>query len=226
MPDIDLNLNENVVWVGAAGFSAHHDKVIILQDDYRSGMECQRCLDENHRTAHGREVSTIPCENCKGEGHYKKSEHVTVKCSQCEGQGWVICPDCGGKGGTLVMAEKTKGRPTTGTIVSIGPHVGDKCLMCRGTGFLGVPVPEGSSTPTLICSSCNGKGLTDSWKRGDKCIYPSFAGHAYDLVAVDKKGRTVPVVLLILREEEILSRMYGNLEYSQVKRSAALHTNA
>lgn len=192
MPDIATNFDENVIWIGAAGFEAHADRLIILQDDYRSGFECKTCLDEGKRTVNGREVSTVPCEDCHGTGKRPKAGNaqLSVKCSDCDGEGWRVCPDCGGKGGAIVIPDKEKGKPTTGTIVSIGPEV---------------------------------KQL---WKRGDKCIYPSFAGHAYDLEGVDQKNKVVKVTLVILRDSEILSRMWGALEQNQVKRSAALHTVA
>lgn len=189
MPDIPYDVNDNTIWVGAAGFSAHADRVIVLQDDYRSGFECPKCLDESKRTVSGREVSTVACEDCGGTGKRFKAgnNQIQVKCTECDGEGWLICPECNGKGGTIVLAENQKGRPTTGVIVSIGPEV-------------------------------------KAWSRGDKCIYPSFSGHAYDLTALDKKGKQVAVVLVILRDQEILSRMYGSLEQNQVKKSMALHT--
>lgn len=191
MPETDLKLNENIIWVGAAGFEADNDRLIVLQDAHRSGYECQTCLDENKHTVEGREVSTVPCGECHGEGRRPKAGNsdLTVKCSDCEGRGWKICPDCNGKGGAIILADKAKSRPTTGTIVSIGPDVKNR-------------------------------------NRGDKVIYPSFAGHAYDLSAITAKGKTVEVMLVILRDSEILSRMYGALEQNQVKRSAALHTVA
>lgn len=191
MSSIEQNLDNNVIWIGAAGFEADNDKLIILQDTYRSGYECQTCFDENKHTLEGREVSTVSCLECHGEGRRPKAGNadLTVKCSECGGQGWKVCPECKGKGGSIVMPEKEKGRPTTGTIVSIGPEVKNR-------------------------------------KLGDKVIYPSFAGHAYDLTAVTRQGKQVEVVLVILRDSEILSRMYGTLEQNQVKRSAALHTVA
>lgn len=186
-----MSERENVVWVGAAGFEADNDRVIILQDSFRSGFECPTCLDEVKHTVAGREVSTIACPSCEGEKTRPKAgnPNIRVKCSECGGEGWIVCPECQGKGGRLVLAENTKGRPTTGTIVSIGPDVKNRVL-------------------------------------GDKVIYPSFAGHAYDLSAVNAKGKLVEVVLVILRDSEILSRMYGSLEQNQVKRAEARYTNA
>lgn len=189
--------NENIVWVGQAGFEADRDRLIVLQDEFRSGYECQTCMNQNKRTIPGnslyeqKEVSTVSCQACLGKGKRPKAGNpsLEVSCSDCESRGYVVCPDCGGRGGLLVMAEKSEGRPTTGTIVSIGPDVAGR-------------------------------------KRGEKVIYPSHAGHAYDLEAVKQDGTKVKVVLVILRDQEILSKMYGILEQNQVKRSAALHTAA
>lgn len=182
---------ENIVWVGNAGFEAHADRLIVWQDVYRSGFECTTCFDENKHTVSGREVSTIACEACEGSGKRSKAGNaeLKVKCTECDGEGWLICPKCNGKGGNIVLPEDQKGKPTTGTIVSVG---------CDVTKF----------------------------KLGNKVIYPSFAGHAYDFKVPDAKGKPQDMVLVVLREGEILSHMYGSLEQNQVKKSVALHTNA
>jgi co-chaperonin GroES (HSP10) len=163
-----------------------------LQDEYRSGYECPRCLDKDIRSIQGREVSVIDCDNCGGKGSYMKGDSgLLFKCACCDTKGYIPCPECQGKGGTIIMAESAKRMPTTGTIVSLGPLVAEK-----------------------------------SWKRGDKCIYPSFSGTAYDLNALDAHGKVIPIVIVVLRDQDILSRMYGTLEQNQVKGSKALHTAA
>lgn len=181
----------NIFWVGNAGFEADNDRVIVLQDEYRSGLECPRCLDKNKHTQKGREVSTISCPDCNGKGERPKvgNPAVNIKCSWCVGDGWIPCPECNGKGGTIILAENAKGRPTTGTIVSVGPDIKNREI-------------------------------------GQRVIYPSFSGHAYDLKKIDEHGAVHDVVLVILRSEEILSRMYGSLEQTAVKRSEARYTNA
>jgi hypothetical protein len=230
MPELELNANENIIWVGNAGFEAHADKVIVLQDDYRSGFECQTCLDSNKHTVEGREVSTIRCERCAGSGRALKAgnPNLTVKCSDCEGSGWIICPDCGGKGGTLVLADNQKGKPTTGVIVSVGPEISISriCPLCHGSGKEVNPKSILEVTMFLNCGKCGGVGKVPSWNRGEKVIYPSFSGNAYDLKGYDVKGRLVDVVLVILRDSDILSRMYGSLEQNQVKNAQARYTNA
>jgi co-chaperonin GroES (HSP10) len=189
MPDLKLDFDSNIVVIGGASFEAENDRLIVLQDEYRSGYECPKCLDKDIRSMQGREVSVIDCENCGGKGNYQKG-NLTVKCSVCEAKGFVPCPECQGKGGTIIMAETAKRLPTTGTIVSLGPDIADKR------------------------------------KRGDKVIYPSFSGHAFDLKAYDVHGKVVDAVIVILRDQEIIARMYGTLEQNQVKSSKALHTAA
>lgn len=125
----------NIVWMGNTGFEAGDDRLIVIQDDFKSGYECEVCGDKEHRTIRGGEtgktVSVVDCENCKGEGSYKKGDN-TIRCVHCGGSGKVICPACEGKGSpTIVLAEDDKGRPTTGVVMSVGRgvdkyHIGDR----------------------------------------------------------------------------------------------------
>jgi co-chaperonin GroES (HSP10) len=117
MPEIKIDPQSNVLKLGTMEFEAHHDRMIVLQDDFRSGHECPRCMGRDVRN----EISVIRCENCKGTG---KSVIVKDgKCSQCSGDGIIPCPDCKGKGGTLIVPGSAERRPTTGTIVSAGESV-------------------------------------------------------------------------------------------------------
>ena len=230
MPELELNANENIIWVGNAGFEAHNDKLIVLQDDYRSGFECETCLDTNKHTINGREVSTIQCEECGGSGRRLKvgNSSITVKCTECEGLGWKVCPACQGKGGSLVMADNQKGKPTTGVVVSVGPDTSlTKCKDCYGTGqVVSRDIKPGSLIMADNCGKCGGSGRVSTFKRGQKVIYPSFAGTAYDLKGYDTKNRLVDVVLVVLRDSDITSYMYGSLEQNQVKNAQARYTNA
>ncbi|HEX4503157.1 MAG TPA: hypothetical protein VH187_18645, partial [Scandinavium sp.] len=175
--------NDNIIYVGQAGFEAFFNRVIVLQDEHRSGYECSRCEGKDIRN----ECSYIPCFNCGGTG---KSVIVKDgKCSMCEGSGIVVCPECKGKGALIVFADVSQTRPTTGTIVSVGENV-------------------------------------QHFKLGDKVIYPSSAGHGYDIGGMTEDGQQVNRFILILRDEEILARMYGTLEQRAVKKSIALHTVA
>lgn len=177
MPDIIIDPNVNVITLGHAGFEAHADRLIVLQDDYRSGYECEEC-------GGGGEVT---CENCAGSGISAIVKNG--RCAGCEGRKVQLCPECNGKGGVLVVPENAERRPTTGTVVSLGDDV-------------------------------------KKFERGDKVLYPSFAGHAFDLTAKDRENRDVTATLVILRDGEILAKMHGTLEQRKVRKSAALHTAA
>src|SRR6267142_5261400 len=73
----------NVFWVGATGFAARGERVVVREDEHKSGYECLRCMDKDRRTLDGRDVSTIICEACNGEGKRPKAGNadLTVKCS-------------------------------------------------------------------------------------------------------------------------------------------------
>lgn len=197
MSELYTDFDQNIIIVGRAGFEAVEDRMIILQDEYRSGFECPRCLNKDIRMLDSmHQASMVPCENCAGKGEYAKNllggalQVVMVKCSHCEGRGAVKCPDCNGVGGSIAISQESERRPTTGTIVSIGPQV------------------------------------HPSYARGQKVIYPSFAGHAFDLGGKDENGKDVEATIVILRQQDILSRMHGVLSQFDVKKSAALHTAA
>src|SRR6267142_5973894 len=114
VPEIKIDPQSNVLTLGTMEWEAHFDRIIVLQDDFRSGLECKRCLGRDVR----KEISVISCENCNGTG---KSVIVKDgKCSMCSGDGVIPCPECKGKGGTLILPENAERRPTTGTIVSAG----------------------------------------------------------------------------------------------------------
>jgi co-chaperonin GroES (HSP10) len=177
VPEIKIDPQSNVVQLGAMTLEAHSDRLIILQDDFRSGYECARCA----------KTGSIVCENCHGTG-----ASIVVKngkCSACEGRCVQVCPDCKGQGASIHVPENAERRPTTGTIVSVGPKV------------------------------------TNFW-RGDSVIYPSFSGHAFDLSATDIHGNEVVAVIVILRDEDVLAKVSGHLEFRRVRKSAALGTAA
>jgi co-chaperonin GroES (HSP10) len=191
VPEITTDFSQNAITIGQACFEAYGDRLIVLQDDYRSGYECPTCLAKDIRMLDSmRQASVVPCDNCAGKGEYEKfGSSVSVKCSPCDGRGVVPCPDCNGVGGRIAISQESERRPTTGTIYSKGSEV-------------------------------------TKFERGDRVIYPSFSGHAFDLAGKDINGKDVEAVIVILTERDILARMYGSLSQFDVKRSAALHTAA
>jgi co-chaperonin GroES (HSP10) len=96
--------------VGDVGFSALGDRVVIVEDQFKSGYECETCGGS------GKVPSTIAGGKPK------------------------VCPTCDGKGGLLVVPDNSQRRPTTGLIVSAGElckslKVGDSVLFSNFAGF-------------------------------------------------------------------------------------------
>jgi co-chaperonin GroES (HSP10) len=94
--------------VGTVKFAAFGDRYLVVEDEFRSGYECQSC------NGSGR----VACMYCDGKGEYERDGR-SFKCSSCSG-GKLTCPQCGGKGGLLVIPDISKRRPTTGQVVSCG----------------------------------------------------------------------------------------------------------
>jgi RecJ-like exonuclease len=103
---------ENVYFAGPMGMEATFDRVLVVEDEFRSGYECDVCSQSGK----------VQCPECAGQGSYLKGT-LSIKCSACGGTGKVKCPDCNGIGVHLEIPEVAKRRPTTGLIVSIGNEV-------------------------------------------------------------------------------------------------------
>lgn len=139
------------------------------------------------------------------------------ECLTCKGKQEVVCEGCRGTGHSLVVKD-------------------GKCSRCQGR-------------KSIVCPTCNGKGgvliipdnaerrpttgeilsvgpLVKHFERGQSVIYPSFAGHVWDLTAVDVHGREVTVVVVCLREDEVLAKVSGHLELRRVRKSRAVGTAA
>lgn len=101
------------------GLEAIEDIVIVLEDNYRSGLECTVCGGKRHEG--------VKCKHCKGTGFHKGKEENGL-CPDCEvihekgreSLGYVPCSQCNGKGGTIIAPENSQRRPTTGKILSAG----------------------------------------------------------------------------------------------------------
>jgi co-chaperonin GroES (HSP10) len=104
----------NTLVIGNLRLRAGGDRVLVLEDEFRSGYECLRCL--------GKQI--VECDQCCGTG--QSSINNTLRCSKCEGKKRIQCPDCAGKGvahGGIIIPEASIRRPTTGKIKSVGPKV-------------------------------------------------------------------------------------------------------
>lgn len=114
--------------VGAVVFYALGDRVIIKQDPFRTGYECEGCNGSGK----------APCGACNGSGASPRVREA--RCATCGGTGALMCTECEGKGGLLVAPEVSQRRPTTGTVVSAGPDckvlkVGDSVMYSNFAGY-------------------------------------------------------------------------------------------
>jgi co-chaperonin GroES (HSP10) len=82
----------------------------VEEDPFVSGYECRTCGG----------TGKLDCLDCN-QGKSKLNPEIT--CKTCEGSMRVTCPTCDGKGGLLVVPQKSERRPTTGRIVTVGEDV-------------------------------------------------------------------------------------------------------
>ena len=125
MPEIDLAsaIQSNWIKLGTLEMEAVGNRIIVVQDEFKSGTECLRCQCKEIRQIDAmHQASVIDCPDCNGTGQRLVND-VQKKCSGCEGRGWLACPDCKGTGvaeGQLAHPQDREHRPTTGQIVSKG----------------------------------------------------------------------------------------------------------
>jgi hypothetical protein len=211
MLEIDLQsaLTTNIVMLGALNIEAYGDRIIVVEDEFRSGYECASCDGSGTVPCFGcNGKGSQTCGNCKGSG--ESSLVPGAKCTQCKGdkvQACYVCngsrsqrcPGCDGKGGLLVVPEASARRPTTGTVVSLGWRINNRMYRFWAK-ILG-------KKPIL---------------RGVSVMYTSFSGHVYELETPDG-GQ---IVLRVIQDSDIISLVSGHLELRRVKKSQALGTAA
>jgi DnaJ-class molecular chaperone len=107
----ECDLEYNIFHAGPIGFEALFDKVLVVEDEFRSGYECETCNSKG----------SVTCLECKGSG--KSFVNDKIVCKVCHGLTTIACLDCKGKGMFLDIPDVAKNRPTTGEIRSIGTEV-------------------------------------------------------------------------------------------------------
>jgi co-chaperonin GroES (HSP10) len=130
--DYEVDETKNLVLVvgGKIALRAIEDKIIILLDKFKSGYECSMCggSGEGRRC-----IDCVEGVNSRG-----------FKCKVCDGvpDRWVgkTCPQCKGRGSTIIIPDSAKALPTSGTIVSVGPDcksrkVGQRVVFGAHVGF-------------------------------------------------------------------------------------------
>jgi co-chaperonin GroES (HSP10) len=214
--EIDLKsaIETNVLKLGALTMEAFNDRLLVIEDEFRSGYECPACVGK--KKIKSPELEELVCENCEGTGKSVISKEA--RCPRCKGSGRTLCEVCNGKGGVIVVAQASERRPTTGTVVSIGDSI--HCKRCGGKGLVGKIKGEGLETQ--LCQRCDGTGGSHSVQRGEAVIYTSFSGHVYDLELPGGEQ----IVIRVIQESDILAKVSGHLELRRVKKSAAVGSAA
>lgn len=115
---------------GQIAMEATDDKIIILLDPFRTGMECKKC------NGSGIEPECV----CKGTG----VNRLGGICKECNGEPLRFvgrdCRTCKGVGASIIIPESAKSLPSSGRIVSCGPlvktrKVGERYLFGVHTGY-------------------------------------------------------------------------------------------
>jgi co-chaperonin GroES (HSP10) len=136
---------------------------------------------------------------------------------------FVACPECAGIGR----------RPKVGN-----KAITVKCTDCDGKGA--VPCPECGGRGGLIAIPQKSEGSPQTGKIvsigphvpigkrkvGDRVMFSSYSGSRYDVTCKRDDGSEAATELRILRDDEVLTKLYGFLKFRNLKRSMALHTNA
>ena len=125
------------------------------------------------------------------------------ECAACDGEGKVKCKDCGGTG-RYTRGERIFNCAQCTDGVAI-------CQVCHGKGGLLVVAEQSQRRPSTGRIVSVGHKVRH-FKVGESVLYSNFAGHAMEL-----PFPTGIVVLRILHENEILSKVAGHLELRAVR---------
>lgn len=195
--------DSNFYYAGPMGMKACFNRILVVEDDFRSGYECETCNKTGQvNCGHCKGEGSVVCENCTGSG--KSSVVIGAKCSTCEGSGKLestcteckgsgkqSCSDCKGIGETIVIPEVAKRRPTTGQIVSLG----------------------WSATRTWY-------GIR-RFNRGDYVAYGNFCGEVWELSGLDYQGNESTIVCRMMKDNEVLCQVSGQLSLKRMKNRAS-----
>jgi co-chaperonin GroES (HSP10) len=200
---IKPNANTYILALGKLGIEATDDKIVVVEDRFTNGSECRSCG--------GTGESNTECSLCHGVGEEPIQGGFSVQCRACGGTGHKPCEACNGEGypkNVIIAPQTAQRRPSTGTIVSVGPLVGKYITQyptqitlykkVPSTNYRGEPtekeIENYEESPTII-----------DWGTvyfvGDRIIYSNFAG-----VAIELRQK---IVIRIMRAHEILSKLYS-----------------
>jgi co-chaperonin GroES (HSP10) len=184
---IKPNANTYILALGKLGIEATDDKIVVVEDRFTNGSECRSCG--------GTGESNTECGLCHGVGEEPIQGGFIVQCRACGGTGHKPCEACNGEGypkNVIITPQTAQRRPSTGTIVSVGPLVGKR--------YMEYPLEEGDDKKGYITKPAIVDFGTEYYV-GDRIIYSNFAG-----VAIELRQKTV---IRIMRAHEILSKLYS-----------------
>ena len=126
------------------------------------------------------------------------------ECRTCDGEEKVSCPKCDGRGVSTVggVCKVCDGSKQT------------VCPACNGKGASIVVPQNAQMRPTSGTVVSAGKDCAELIE-GDRVIYARFAGNIFGL-EYDEDGERRKIVLNVLHEKEILSKITGGLAYSKM----------
>jgi co-chaperonin GroES (HSP10) len=152
MPDKYKINNEENAWAiikDAYALKMSTDRVLVIEDKFRSRFDCKACDGEGHTE----EV----CSLCNGtciEQYTEINEHNEeiprqMACRNCTVGtagaritfGFKICPSCKGKQAIIITPDESKRETTTGNVIALGEDVklyklNEKVLF---TNYIGTP---------------------------------------------------------------------------------------
>lgn len=141
-----LKDNANPQWAIIAGqylispIYGGNGRVIVQEDPFTSKYDCSQCGGAGHLG--------VVCQYCKGTTYHKGKEENGA-CRDCNNEaqgplnkslGFVPCPTCHGRGGTIVVPDESKKNTTTGQVLAISDRevvevkVGDKVMFTNYSG--------------------------------------------------------------------------------------------
>ena len=165
-------------------FKAQYDKILVAVDVFKSGYECKTC-----KGAKELEIR-CPCEITTRPGFaYAEPENevqALKKCKDCGGdyesaRKSIPCPDCGGKGALIYLADESKNLPTTGVVVSMGSLVKNPDIQLNSR------VLFGPYTGTMIPTRA--PGVVFKVMRSEEVLCTIRGGEemaSFDFVSIDK----------------------------------------
>jgi co-chaperonin GroES (HSP10) len=133
-----LNPKEWAIIKETEALRAIGDRILVLEDEFKSGYECKACGGTGH--------TDVKCQFCNGTTLFKGQEDGGP-CPDCQigtsdgrkSLGYELCSVCNGKTGTIIVPDSSKRRPLTGVIISAGRlvtefRIGQRVLYTNYTG--------------------------------------------------------------------------------------------